>query len=191
MPPYKVCIVYMRINDCKVNWFQGIKINIIPNFKWECISSVQFCSNIMNMIFPVKILTNFNTKIFYWIRRSLFLLSLILIGHSSFFFLCLKITSSVFLTLSEILLAFSQSVRFFMSRLIYLLSLFTDLLKWSKFVSSAKWWTFQNFIGRFRSLIYIKNKSGPSTEPWATPYFTEDWLDIWPFIETNCFLLKR
>ena len=28
-----------------------------------------------------------------------------------------------------------------------------NLLKWSKFVSSAKWWTLQNFKGWFKSLI--------------------------------------
>ena len=77
---------------------------------------------------------------------SLFLLSLIFIGHSSFLFLCLKISSSVFLTSSKILLAFSQLVKFFRSILIYLLSLFTDLLKWTKLLSSVKWRNFQNFI---------------------------------------------
>ena len=106
---------------------------------------------------------------------GLFLLKMILIGYSSFFFFRLKITTSVFFKLSAILLAFSQSLKFFISRLIYLLSFFTDLLKWSRFKSTAKWWTLQNFKPRFRSLTYIKNKSGTRTEPWGIPYFTELW----------------
>ena len=56
-------------------------------------------------------------------------------------FCCLKITSWVFEIFSDILLAFSQTVRFFISMLIYLLRLFTDLIKLSKFVASPKWWT--------------------------------------------------
>ena len=39
--------------------------------------------------------------------------------------------------------------------------------------------------------MYNKKKSEPSTEPWGTPYLTEVWLDMWPFIETNYFMLKR
>ena len=50
-------------------------------------------------------------------------------------------------------------VKFFMSILMSLLSLLTDLLKWTRLVSSAKWWTLQNFIAWLRSLLYIKSKS--------------------------------
>ena len=90
-----------------------------------------------------------------------FLLSLILIGHSSFFFLCLKITCSVFL--SEILSAFSKLVKFLMSILKYLLSLFTDYLKGTRLASGLV--TLQDFITWWRLLIYIKNKIDPKSEP--------------------------
>ena len=47
-------------------------------------------------------------------------------------------------------------VRFFRSRLTYLLSLLTDLLKWNRFLSSAKWWTLQNFKACFKGYIHYK-----------------------------------
>ena len=55
------------------------------------------------------------------------------------------------------MLTFNQWVRFFKSRLTYLLSVKNHLLKWSKFVLSARWCTLQNFKARFKSLIYIRN----------------------------------
>ena len=58
----------MRIKDCKVNWFQGIKINIILDlinsalalFNFVAISRIWSCR---------KDSHKFITKIFYWIRR--------------------------------------------------------------------------------------------------------------------------
>ena len=74
----------------------------------------------------------------------------------------------------------------------YLLSLFVDILKWTTLVSSAKWWTLQNFITWLKIIdIYIKNKSGPRTAPCSTLYFTEALLDAWPSMETNCFFVKE
>ena len=76
-------------------------------------------------------------------HQSLFLLSLIFIGHSSFFFLYLKITSSVFITLIEILLVLSQLVKFFKSILIYIFIKFVNwFTKMSKVVIISK----KNFI---------------------------------------------
>ena len=76
-------------------------------------------------------------------HQSLFLLSLIFIGHSSFFFLYLKITSSVFITLIEILLVLSQLVKFFKSILIYIFIKFVNwFTKMSKVVIINK----KNFI---------------------------------------------
>ena len=37
LPPFKVCIIYMWIKDCKVNCIQIIKTNIISNFLEQCI----------------------------------------------------------------------------------------------------------------------------------------------------------
>ena len=41
----------------------------------------------------------------------------------------------------------------------------------------SKRWTLQNLIARFRSLVYIKNKSAPRTEPYVAPYKTEAKFD--------------
>ena len=97
--------------------------------------------------------------------QSLFLLSWILFGYSKFFFLYWKITSSVFLTSSEIL-----SIRFFVARLIYLLNLLTDLLKGRRTVSSSKWWTLQNFKAWF---VYIINL-----------YQDQIWVMVWTLRDT-------
>ena len=64
-----------------------------------------------------------------------------------------------------------------MSRLTYLLSLLTDLLRWSGFVSFEKWWTLQNFKAWFKSLIYIRNDNGLKNDPWGTPNFTSASLE--------------
>ena len=41
-----------------------------------------------------------------------------------------------------------------------------------------------NFMALLRSLINIKNKGGPRTEPCGTLYFTEALLDTWQLMET-------
>ena len=122
------------------------------------------------------------------VRKSCLLFSLTLTSLSNFFLWCLKITNSVFCKFREILFAIKQSVKFFISRFPYLLSLVIDSLKWRRFVSSAKWWTLQNFIAWFKSLICIKNKKGPRTELWGTTYKTRARFESWQFIETNCSL---
>ena len=93
-------------------------------------------------------------------------------SSSNFFYLDLKITIPVFFTLSEILLAFSQFTSCFKSALTSLFSFLIELLRHNKIVSSAKWWTLQNFIAWLRSFIYSKNRRGPRTEPWGTPQLT-------------------
>ena len=77
---------------------------------------------------------------------------------SSLFCLDLKITISVFLTLSEILFAFNQLTRCFKSALTSLFSFLIELLRHNRLVSSAKWWTLQNFIAWLRSFIYNINR---------------------------------
>ena len=79
---------------------------------------------------------------------------------SSFFCLDLKITFSVFFTLSEILSAFNQLARCFKSALTSLFSFFIELLRHKRLVSSAQWWTLQNFIAWLRSFIYITKIAG-------------------------------
>ena len=76
-------------------------------------------------------------------------------------------------------LAFSQIVRLFISRLVYLLRLFINLLSWNKFLASGKLWILQNLLTQFRSLIYIKNKNGLRTELWSILSFKNAWLETW------------
>ena len=40
----------------------------------------------------------------------------------------------------------------------------------SRHVSSAKWKDCENFMEFWRSLIYIKKRRAPRTDPWGTPY---------------------
>ena len=102
---------------------------------------------------------------------------------SSFFYLDLNITISVFLTLSEILFAFNQSTRCFKSLLTCLFSFLIELLRHNRFVSSAKCWTLQDFIAWLRSFLYNKNRRGPITDPWGTPQFIAARPDSYTFIE--------
>ena len=104
-------------------------------------------------------------------------------SHSNFFYLDLKITISVFFTLSEILFAFNQLTRCFKSALTSLFSFLIELLRPKRLVSSAKWWTLQNFIAWLRSFIYIKNRGGPRTGPWGTSQFI-----VHLFLTNNPFL---
>ena len=72
--------------------------------------------------------------------------NLIFKSSTNFFCLDLKATISVFFTLSEILFTFNQYARCFKSALTILFSFLIELLRHKRLVSSAKWWTFQNFI---------------------------------------------
>ena len=46
-----------------------------------------------------------------------------------------------------------------------------ELPRHNRLVSSAKWWTLQNFVVWYRSFIYNKNRRGPRIDPWGTPQF--------------------
>ena len=114
---------------------------------------------------------------------SLLPLNFIFKSPSNFFCLDLKITISVFFTLSEILFAFNQLTRCFKSALTSLFSFLIELLRHKRLVSSAKWWTLRNFIAWLRSFIYSKNRRGPRTDPSWTPQFItarqESFIDIY------------
>ena len=57
-------------------------------------------------------------------------------------------------------------------------------------VSSAKERTLRD-VDRDKSLIYIRNKSGPKIEPCGTPTEIDDVLDLQPFISVNCVRLDK
>ena len=105
---------------------------------------------------------------------------------SNFLCLDLKITITVFVTLTEILFAFNQFARCFKSVLTSLFSFLIELLKHKRLVSSAKWCTLQYFIAWLRSFIYSKNRRGPRTGPWGTPQFkAQDQIHIHLWIHTD------
>ena len=110
---------------------------------------------------------------------------------SNFFWLDLKITISVFFMLSEIIFAFNQLTRCFKSVLTSLFSFLIELLRYKILVSSAKWWTLQNFIAWLRSFIYNKNRRGPRTDPWGTPQFILVRPESKPFMDTYWLRLDR
>ena len=41
-----------------------------------------------------------------------------------------------------------------------------------------------------RSLVKIKKRRGPRTEPYGTPYATFKWLELDPVTETYCVIFK-
>ena len=82
--------------------------------------------------------------------------------------LCLKIKTSVFVILREILLAFSHFERDLRSLFTYLLISFIVLLMFKKQVSYAKWKVGEFLIAKLRSLIKIKKSKGPKTDPYGT-----------------------
>ena len=77
---------------------------------------------------------------------------------SNFFCLDLKIIVSVFFNFEWNLSECSQLTSCFKSTLTSLFSFLIELLRHNKSVSSAKWWTLQNFIAQLRSFIYSRNR---------------------------------
>ena len=156
--------------------------NIFSYFEKESIGSVNFNGKIINMILPTKVFINFHSQVFntfsrIWSFTTLFYFKSLL----NFFCLDLKITISVFFTLSEILFAFNQLTRRFKSALTSLFSFLIDLPRHNRLVSSVKWWTLQNVIAWFRLFIYNKNSSGP---PQGTTQFIAARPESYPFIGT-------
>ena len=113
------------------------------------------------------------------VEYSLLPHNLIFKSPSNFLCLDLKITISVFFTLSEILFAFNQFTRYFKSALTSLFSFLMELLRHKRLVLSTKWWTLHNFIAWLKSFICSKNRRGPRTDPWVTPQFK----DSYPFMD--------
>ena len=101
-----IYLSYKTLSKDKLNHVLGTK----PlGTKLESISSVEFNGKIINMMLPSKICINFHTQVFHTFRRiQSFPHNSIFKSPSSFFCLDLKITITVFFTLSEILFAFNQ-----------------------------------------------------------------------------------
>ena len=60
-----------------------------------------------------------------------------------------------------------------------------------RLVSSAYSLAFECFRQRGRSLINIKNNSGPRIDPWGTPLVIQETSHRIPFTSLLCFLLVR
>ena len=58
-------------------------------------------------------------------------------------------------------------------------------------MSSAKWWTLQNFIAWLKSFVCNKHRRGPRTDPWGIPQFMAARSDEDPFIVTYWCHLDR
>ena len=80
-----------------------------------------------------------------------------------------NISISVLLVFRLILFDLSHRTKRDQSLLISLLICFRDLLIRNMLVSSAKWWILLFLIETCKSLIKIRNNSGPKTEPCGTP----------------------
>ena len=64
LSPNHMRIINMGVKDCIIDSFQCVDIDEIRDLKKESIFSIQFYCNIRNMVFPVQIFINSNTKIF-------------------------------------------------------------------------------------------------------------------------------
>ena len=90
---------------------------------------------------------------------------------SKFFCLDLLISISVFFNIEWNFIFIRQLTSCFKSALTSFFSFFIELLKHNKLVSSAKWWTLQNFIARLASFIFNRNRRDPRTKPLGKPQF--------------------
>ena len=87
------------------------------------------------------------------LHRAFFPLSLIFKSQSSYFLDEVKKTSSVLPTFMEILFAFSRFYNFFRSQLTCLLMAITQLLKFRRLVSFAKWCTLEYLVATCKLLM--------------------------------------
>ena len=94
-----------------------------------------------------------------------FLHDLCLSSVSNCLLLDLNKITSVLRTFNEILFAFNQRRQTVLS---VLLICSMELCVFSKQVLSATWSDSDTFIAWWKSLIFIKIRSGPKTEPWGT-----------------------
>ena len=85
----------------------------------------------------------------------------------------------------------SHNFTFFSSLLTFLVSNAKSSDSQQILVSSAKRKKEKNFDEFGKSLMQIRNKSGPKTDPWGTPQDMSHREEEWPFTETNCFRLLR
>ena len=174
----------MDLKILRLTYFLSLNRKAFVQFNLMERSLTWYCQLRFVAIFTCRYLT-------LSVRYNLLPHNFIFTSLSSFFYLDLRITISVFFTMSEILFAFNQLTSCFKSALTSLFSFLIELLRHKRLVSSAKWWTLQNFIAWLRSFIYSKNRRGPRTDPWGTPQFKAARPDSYPFIDTYWLRLDR
>ena len=76
-------------------------------------------------------------------------------------------------------------------RLLFTTSSSSVRLRLEKLVSSAKMWKSNNLLQLLKSLIYKRNRRGPSTDPCGTPWVTTMSSDLVLPIETCCLLIMK
>ena len=117
-------------------------------------------------------LLSINTPRNFALETSLISLPFIcMLEYSWFFPLGLNNIKLVLSTLRDSLLAFSQFSTLVSSVFIIFVSWVKFRELWNKVVSSANRIAVKKFDTDERSLIKIKNKSGPNIDPWGTPHF--------------------
>ena len=99
-----------------------------------------------------------------------------------------KIINSVFLTFKESLLAFNHCDKLLTSWLNFLAKSSSDLPDCRIFVSSAKWYALEYLTHLCRFFMYIRKRSGLTTEPWGTSVKFVLVVELQLLIDTNCFL---
>ena len=156
----------MDLNILRLTYFLILKRRTLSLFSLMERSLIWYCQ--------LKFVSTFTNKyLTLSVGYSLLPHNLISKSPSNFFYLDLKITISVFFTLSEILFAFNQFAICFKSALTSLISFLAELLRHKRLVSSAKWRTLQNFIAWLSSFIYSENRvleqilQGPSSSTLA------------------------
>ena len=173
----------MQIKNSKVYCSKQRYSNKVPNFKYKQFALFSFNLIVSRWYLKERFSSKKRPK--YFVLLSIFIfcplfLKLIFLIFLGFFYL--NRTNSVLSTFSNIcyLLATQQ---YFWDQ---------NRFAWTEnIVSSAMWWKSENPTSLLRSLIYIRKRSGPRTEPYRTPYSIERMSELILLTETNCFQFSR
>ena len=139
----------MLFKNCMIDWFQSFlstKCHTLDNI---ALALFNLTATLLVCWFQFKfssILTpkHFTESVSYFLLLFNFSFKVV----SVCFLVDLKMTTSVLLTLNQILLTLSQYERCFKSWPTCLFRFLIGLLKFKRFVSSAKLWTLQYFIAK-------------------------------------------
>ena len=130
------------------------------------------------------LLENWLTKLHkWWLCNKILLLHYSLIKIFKQFFVVPFV--SIFTIISQIFNLQNHEMVKSLFAIFEIHTLYTEV--WTcpnRLVSSAKWWTLQNFIVWLKSFICNTIRRGPKTDPWGIPQFIAARPDSYPFIDT-------